>query len=432
MKIALFNEKYHPNVSGGTEKSVKVLADALRVRGVTPEVITLSPETETRVDSVDGVRVHYLASRNFFWPFDGKRRARWRMWAYHARDAANVAMVADAMRALDGIRPDLAHTNNLSGLGIPLWRALGARSLPIVHTLRDYFLMYPFSTRFRAGRECEKPCLECAPFAVLGRRLSRRVDAVVGNSRDILDSHLAAGYFPDTPVRSVVYNASTIRADDLRPAPPPSGRRGVTFAYLGRITPEKGVERLLNATRRLPDDGWRLLMAGDGKNAYVASLRQRFGSPNVVWSGWVDAADVYRRADWVLVPSLWRDPLPRVILEAHSLGIPVIASSKGGNPEVVSHRRTGLIFDPDTHGALPALLAEIVSGTHSPEAFHPACLAAGDAYRPERLADDYIAVYERLIGSRRDRAAVAGARQAMRRRSRFRWTGRRRPKRNPS
>ena len=89
MKIALFNEKYHPNVSGGAEKSVKVLADALRVRGVTPEVITLSPGTGTRVDSVDGVRVHYLASRNFFWPFDGKRRARWRMWTYHARHAAD-------------------------------------------------------------------------------------------------------------------------------------------------------------------------------------------------------------------------------------------------------------------------------------------------------------------------------------------------------
>ena len=409
MKIALINEKYHPDVSGGAEKSVKVLADALRARGVTPEVVTLSPRAEARVDGVDGVRVHYLASRNFFWPFDGRRRARWRMWAYHARDAVNAAMAADVMRVLDGMRPDLVHTNNLSGLGVPPWRALEARSLPVVHTLRDYFLMCPFSTRFRTGRDCERPCLECAPFAAAGRRRSRRVDAVVGNSRDILDGHLAAGYFPDTPIRSVVYNASTIRADDRRPAPSPSGRRGeVTFACLGRITPEKGVECLLNATRRLPDGGWRLLMAGDGKDAYVADLKRRFGNPNVVWPGWVDAADVYRRADWVVVPSLWREPLPRVILEAHSLGIPVIASSKGGNPEVVSHGRTGLVFDPDAPGALPALLSGIVSGAHSPEAFRAACLAAGAAYRPERLADDHIAIYERLVRSRRDRAAAGG------------------------
>ncbi|MCY4497848.1 MAG: hypothetical protein OXC14_11235, partial [Rhodospirillaceae bacterium] len=69
MKIAIFNEKYYPNVSGGAEKSVKVLADALRDRGIAPEVVTLSPEAKTRVDSVDGVRVHYLAFQNFFWPF---------------------------------------------------------------------------------------------------------------------------------------------------------------------------------------------------------------------------------------------------------------------------------------------------------------------------------------------------------------------------
>ena len=405
MKIAIFNEKYYPNVSGGAEKSVKVLADALRNRGIAPEVVTLSPEAKARVDSVDGVRVHYLALQNFFWPFDGKRRSRWRMWAYHARDAMNVTIVANAMRVLDDIRPDLVHTNNLSGLSILLWQAVKARSLPLVHTLRDYFLMCPFSARFRAGRNCEKPCPECAPFAVLGRRSSRRVEAVVGNSHDILDSHLAAGYFKATPLRSVIYNASTVRADTGKPAPSPSGRQEVTFAYLGRITPEKGIEQLLNATRVLPNSGWRLLIAGDGDESYVSDLRRRFGSPSIIWLGWVNAADVYRQTDWVLVPSLWREPLPRVILEAHSLGIPVIASNKGGNSEVVSHRRTGLVFDPGNPGALPKLLTEILSGMHSSKKFRSACLAASGVYKPERLAGDYIAVYERLVRSRRDSMA---------------------------
>jgi len=179
----------------------------------------------------------------------------------------------------------------------------------------------------------------------------------------------------------------------------------VTFAYLGRITPEKGIEQLLSATRVLSDSGWRLLIAGDGDESYVSDLRRRFGSPSTIWLGWVSAADVYRQTDWVLVPSLWREPLPRVVLEAHSLGIPVIASNKGGNSEVVSHRRTGLVFDPGNPGALPNLLTEILSGMHSSEKFRSACPAASGVYKPERLAGDYIAVYERLVRSRRDSMA---------------------------
>lgn len=398
MKVAILNEKYHPHVSGGAEKSVKILVDALAGRGAEPEVVTSSPDPAGRTDRVDGIRVHYLAARNFFWPFDGKERGRWKMWLYHARDAVNLPMAGAVARALDGMGADLVHTNNLSGLGLLAWRAAKARSLPVVHTLRDHFLMCPFSARYRNGRICGRTCPGCVPFALGARRLSRSVDAVVGNSRDILDRHLRAGYFAPAARRAVVYNASRIRAADGAAEPRPDV---VTLAFLGRVAPEKGIESLLESTRRLPLGGWALLIAGDGKDAYVSHLKSRFDAPGIRWLGWVEPRRVYRDADWVVVPSLWHEPLPRVILEAHACGVPVVASDRGGNPEVVRHGETGLLYDPGEAGALASALARAVAGEPSAAVLAGACRAAGAQFRPDRLAERYLEIYRQALADAR-------------------------------
>lgn len=396
MKIAIINEKYHPYISGGAERSVKVLADALLGLGVEPEIVTLSPDRGHRVQHVDGIRVHYLGLRNFYWPFDGTSRPPWQTYLYHARDAVNLPMVADVARVLDQVRPDLVHTNNLSGLGVLLWRASRLRSLPIVHTLRDYFLMCPYSARYRKGRNCVRTCLRCMPFAYAYRRLSRHVHAVVGNSRYILEQHVQSGYFARAALRRVIYNASMLRegTKDRKGQVP---RAVVTFAFLGRVAPEKGIEQLLEATRRLPSDAWKLLIAGDGKRAYLSHLKRRFDNPAIHWLSWVDPQHVYRDLDWVVVPSLWHEPLPRVVLEAHSCGIPVVASKRGGNTEVVEHGKTGFLFEPDEPDALASMLAMIIHGDLDPVAVRKACLEAGERFTPERLADQYLDLYRNAL-----------------------------------
>ena len=391
MKVALLNEKYFPYISGGAERSLKVLAEALPARGATPVVITVCPGPAERTAVVDGVRVHSLPVRNFFWPVDGRARPRWKLAAYHLRDSLDRSRSREIRRMLERIGPDVVHTNNLSGLGILTWRAAKSLALPVVHTLRDHYLMCPFSVRHRRGRDCPATCLDCVPFALRNRRLSRLVDVAVGNSRDILEPHLAAGYFACAGETRVIYNASATSCAGQPGAPAEPGV--VTFAFLGRITREKGIENLLAATRSLPDRGWRLLIAGDGVRAYVERLRTRFSRRNISWLGWVDPAEIYRAADWVIVPSLWREPLPRVILEAHGCGVPVAASNRGGIPEVVAHGRTGLLYDPAAPAALAGLLKRLADGEWRAADFRSACISAAARYRPGRMAGDYLRAY---------------------------------------
>lgn len=393
MKVALLNEKYHPYISGGAERSLKILAEALRTSGAEPEIVTVSPDPVNHVAEVEGIRVHYLAGRNLFCPFDGHKRSCWKLWAYHVRDAFNGSMAREVRHALERIGPDVVHTNNLSGLGILSWKVAKAMDLPIVHTLRDHFLMCVYSARYRRGRTCTSTCPDCIAFARRNRRLSRMVDVVVGNSRDILEPHLDAGYFRGTKATRVIYNASATGVADAANDTEPMVRNETTFAFLGRITREKGIELLLEATEALPGLGWRLVVAGEGNGAYVEELKRRYRSPNISWLGWVEPAEVYREADWVVVPSLWREPLPRVVLEAHGWGVPVVASKRGGIPEVVEHRTTGLLFDPDSPNALSELLFQIYLKEWRATDFRSACLSAGKRYHPSKLASEYLDVY---------------------------------------
>jgi len=62
------------------------------------------------------------------------------------------------------------------------------------------------------------------------------------------------------------------------------------------------------------------------------------------FTGWVsDVYPIMRHLDLMLVPSVWNEPNPRVVLEAFAAKLPVIAFRTGGLPEIVDHGRTGFL-----------------------------------------------------------------------------------------
>ena len=88
--------------------------------------------------------------------------------------------------------------------------------------------------------------------------LSRYVDAVVGVSQFMIDRHKYYGYFPRAKP-SVIYTSAS--PQPLRLPMPQNGY--VTFGYIGRIHPTKGVDQIIQAFQKLPPPH-HLLIAGDG------------------------------------------------------------------------------------------------------------------------------------------------------------------------
>jgi glycosyltransferase involved in cell wall biosynthesis len=164
-------------------------------------------------------------------------------------------------------------------------------------------------------------------------------------------------------------------ADPLRFAPDASiHRAGVLF--VGRITPHKGIDRLIAA---LPP-GVQLGIAGTSghdtdlpEREYPQLLRRMAANRQVSFLGPVTddlLATLYRRASVLVLPSVQRtcygryiavsELLGLVVLEAMASGTPVVCSSIGGLPEVVRHGDTGFLVEPGNVAELRERLTEIL------------------------------------------------------------------------
>ncbi len=163
--------------------------------------------------------------------------------------------------------------------------------------------------------------------------------------------------------------------DPRRFAPDPAaGRSGVLF--VGRLTPHKGVDRLIAA---LPP-GARLRVAGSAghdpdppERDYPTLLRRLAAGRDVDFRGPVpdrDLPGLYRRATVLALPSVRRtcygrdvrvsELLGLVTLEAMASGTPVVCSRLGGLPEVVEHGVTGFLVEPGDVAELGERLAEVL------------------------------------------------------------------------
>lgn len=126
----------------------------------------------------------------------------------------------------------------------------------------------------------------------------------------------------------------------------PTDRFLILFA--GRVDPEKGIERALEAMGRLETNDFHLAVAGDANpgsfggdraraQAYAEALRARHSNGAVTWLGRLpDVSSLLAAADAVVLPSLVPDSLPLIVLEALASGTPVIASAVGGIPEMLT------------------------------------------------------------------------------------------------
>ena len=124
--------------------------------------------------------------------------------------------------------------------------------------------------------------------------------------------------------------------------------------YLGRLSDEKGVDILLHAMKLIPEA--RLIIAGDGNfRQELESIKNQEGLVNVEFIGnqHGNALEMLLAGSrFVVVPSLWHENFPYVMMEAFGRGKAVIGSDKGGIPEYIIEDETGYVFPSHDSGVL--------------------------------------------------------------------------------
>jgi glycosyltransferase involved in cell wall biosynthesis len=327
----MINTLYPPHQIGGAEKSVALLSEALVKGGDDVSVISLHPEPEQIVTERNGVRVHRLPIDNIYWTLGRKEKKNWLLrLVWHYNDNWNMKAAARVARLMDAERPDIVHTNTVSGLSVAIWEEARRRGLPIVHTLRDYYLVCSRYSLFRNGRCCATQCLDCKIMTHSRKSASVAVNLLVSNSAFLLEAHHKHNYFPDIPSR-VIYNI----ADTLETLPArPDSDGDLVFGFIGRVEQEKGIEVVLEALRHLRRSNWKLKIAGSGITAYIQNLKRKHPDPRIEWLGFVKSNDFYKAIDVSLIASIWPEPLPRTLIETFAAGRSAICALSGGTGEI--------------------------------------------------------------------------------------------------
>lgn len=397
MKILFLNLFDDPAEGGGAEMTLHHLTQGVLRRGVEPVMLSIGTEPGLHRADRNGVRIWRAGLRNLYRP-DLKRRAHPAARAvWHLLDSYNAPMQPLLRRVLQAEQPDVVSIHNLPGWSAAAWQTVAARGIPSVQVLHDAYNLCPKSTMYRAGRgNCAGQCAGCRLLRLPHRALSRRVSAVVGVSRFILDRHLQAGYFAGVPVQRVIHDARDAAELGVADAPVRTAGAALRIGFIGRLDPTKGVEPLLDAfaAAHLPDA--ELWLAGDGQADYVEPLRARHADGRVRFLGRVAPRNFYPQVDIVVVPSLWHDTFPGVVFEALAFGKPVIGARRGGIPEMIRGGENGLLFEPDRPGELVAAL-RCLAGDATLRARMGQ--AARDSARPFLDRDGWIAQYQTLYQS---------------------------------
>lgn len=404
MRILHLSMLYPPHIIGGAEKSVALLAEAQTATGHQVAASCTTPGAATQ-EVRNGVSVYRMPHETDFWAEDWPSHSPLARGVRRFKMSFNVRLQQHFARVIDDFEPDVVHTHSMTDLSTRVWLAARERGIPIVHTLRDYDLLCAHSSMFKDGQRCERRHLKCRFFTHFKKAHHRYVDAVVGVGAEILQTHLDYGYFDHIPaeLRRVIWNPAVVEgvpANYRKPAL----NGPFTFGYLGRISIDKGVGKLLEACRGLPETGWRLLLAGRPAQE-DEPLLQEGGNLPVEFLGFTPPKAFFEQIDVLIAPSIWAEPLPRTILEAYAMGVPALGADSGGIPDLIGRENTAWIYPATDASELAERMRNILAAGRAalPErnAFQPVL----DRTTPETVVRGYDDVYRQVL-IRRGRATA--------------------------
>jgi glycosyltransferase involved in cell wall biosynthesis len=193
---------------------------------------------------------------------------------------------------------------------------------------------------------------------------------------------------PDADWQATVYHGLPVTQGPIQ------NRPGDYLAFLGRISPEKRVDRAIEIARRA---GMRLRIAAkvdrSDRDYFRTEIEPLLKDPLVEYLGEIDEtakADFLRHAHSLLFPIDWPEPFGLVMIEAMRCGTPVIAWSCGSVPEVVDEGITGFVVDCLDDAVRAVKWAGQLDRRRCRTVFET-------RFSAERMANDYLTVYRRLI-----------------------------------
>ncbi len=329
MKVALVHNFHSSDVPSGENGVVEAEQAALRRAGVEVKVLAA----------------------------DNDAMARDRTHPLRAAITVATGRGLSPLDLLDGFEPDIIHVHNLFPYFGTTW--VQDAPAPLVTTLHNFRSLCANGYLFREGEVCtlcpdgrrwsgvRHGCyrgsrLATVPLAVAGRG-GPSSDPLLRSSRRLLAlSDRAVEVFQRAGVPPAVIERDWHFLPDDLVSGATGVERGDHWLFVGRLTAEKGIDRLVGAW---PPDR-RLVIVGEGPMR--AGLEMAAVGKRVEFRGAASRAAVVREmatAVGVVVPSLWYETFGLVYIEALAVGTPVLAFAPNVVADAVAQEGTGLVAE---------------------------------------------------------------------------------------
>ena len=347
MSKILFINKYLNNdiKVGGAEESSRLLLNEISKYN---KVYTISFWKKNKIEKKGNVINIYIKNSI------GEIR-----FINHIINQINFKVYIKAKKIIEKISPDIIHFNNIRGF--PAYLIYDLNKYNIIHTLRDYNTLCLKNSLYRKGSIC-KHCVLCSIQSKYKMYLyGKSIDVLISNSQLTLDIHNSYGY--KSSKQKVIYagygeknSKSNERIKINNPI----------IGFIGRINEQKGCLLLNDIAKELfKKTASKLIVAGSGDSKIIANFNHF-----VDYKGFMKAEDFYKLVDVIIVPSLWNDPLPRIIFETISNNVIPFVSSKTGAKEIIENIDSSLIFDPASQRSIKHMIAKATDSKYLEKILH--------------------------------------------------------------
>ncbi|MDE6131524.1 MAG: glycosyltransferase family 4 protein [Muribaculaceae bacterium] len=232
-----------------------------------------------------------------------------------------------------------------------------------VHNFKDATLALKVRRLCQGQREVRVVCTRhlVKPGKTSQLPLYRALDRLVFVSERARREFLKGGFPAEGIKMDVISNALP---DPGLPMADPAVRPPLIL-YIGRLSPEKGADVLVEALTRISDLNWRARICGEGEGRYVMPLlrecRVRRLDSRIEWPGHIsDVTEEIAAAQIGVVPTKAPEAFGLSIIEMMRQGLPVISSDNGAQPEIITSGRDGLLVPPCDAETLANALRQLI------------------------------------------------------------------------
>jgi glycosyltransferase involved in cell wall biosynthesis len=369
MKICRIIYSYSPYSLGGADiYAEKIHKELIKTTNCESVIITITPDKNESIEDRPEGKIYRLYPFNISTQHKIGKEPIIKQFFWSFLDLYSFSLYRKYLHILKTEKPDVVHLHTPVDVSLSVVNAVKKVGLPLVYTLHDYFLLCrKFTLLHSSGKLCSEKNINllCKFYRIFTKSIiDNKIDILIAPSQFVLDIHLKYGFFKNLKAVLLPHGIELKDSDYTDSIDPEKGNKEfINILSTSALTQQKGVDVLIRAFLKIKNKKLKLIILNSGLcESQMRNLAK--SDERITFYGRLNNQDMekfYRIADVLVVPSVWYDVRPNVIVEAFKYGIPVVASNIGGIPELVKDNYNGYLFTPGDVEELKNILEKIAA-----------------------------------------------------------------------